>query len=270
MRQFLWWEQAQGLREITLKGQRDVIRLFFNRHPTAWQGKLKESAYAFLAEKIKPATHNIRLNYLRKFFGWAVSEGIIAQNPLEGFKRRKDEGRTLSLNKETLARLLSLPDRKTYAGQRDFALLCLTLDTGIRPKEVFSLRPEDINLRALEVRVRAQVGKTGVSRTLPITAITSRAIQDLMSARHPAWGEGVPVFSTTDGTPLRNDTWGDRLSTYAKVLGVRFHPYALRHSFATCFLAPTFWERYFVMVKRKYATVWKRGGDPWTNGPGRS
>jgi site-specific recombinase XerD len=236
MRQFLWWEQAQGLREITLKGQRDVIRLFFNRHPTAWQAKLKESAYEFLAEKIKPATYNIRINYLRKFFGWAVSEGIVSQNPLEGFKRRRDEGRTFSLDEETLAKLLSLPDRKTYAGQRDFALLCLSLDTGIRPKEAFSLTLDDVSFRALEVRVSAGVAKTGVSRTLPICPVTARTIRELVLSRHPAWDESVSVFCTTDGTPLRNDTWGDRLAAYSKRLGVKFHPYALRHSFATCFL----------------------------------
>lgn len=234
--EYITWKRAQGLREITLKGHRDVIGLFFRRHPEAWDGKLTEAAYAFMGEKIKPATYNIRRNYLRQFLAWAVKEGFLDSNPLASLKKRRDEGRLLSLDEETLKRLLALPDRKTFAGLRDYALLCLTLDTGIRPKEAFSLLKADVNLSSLEVRVPAEVAKTGASRTVPITSPTANAIRELNRNRHPGWGESAPVFCTAEGSYLRNDTWGDRLEVYAKILGVKFHPYALRHSFATCFL----------------------------------
>jgi site-specific recombinase XerD len=35
---------------------------------------------------------------------------------------------------------------------------------------------------------------------------------------------------------MTNSTWGDRLEVYARLIGVKFHPYALRHTFATHFL----------------------------------
>jgi len=237
MQQYLCWKQAQGLRPITIKGHRDVIGQFFRKHPEAWDAaKLKQAVYAFMGEDIKPATYNIRRNYLRQFFAWCVKEGIFPENPLEGFKKRKDEGRVACLDADTLTRLLTLPDRKTFAGLRDYALICLTLDTGIRPKEAFSLLPSDVNLAALEVRVRADVSKTKSTRVLPISPHTAEAIRRLLSTRHPSWGQDVPVFCTELGTPLRNDTWGDRLEVYGKKLGVRIRPYDLRHSFATWFL----------------------------------
>jgi len=80
------------------------------------------------------------------------------------------------------------------------------------------------------------VAKTKVSRTLPVSPETAEAIRRLLSARHPAWKDTVPLFCTCEGTPLRNDTWGDRLEVYTKRLGVKIRPYDLRHAFALQFL----------------------------------
>ena len=238
LKQYLHYKQAEGLNRSTVKGHEEVISLFFKRHPEAWEGgsKLKTAVYAFFGEGIKPATYNIRLAYLSSFFKWCVKEGIFPENPLQGFKRRKAEGRVVNLEAATLQQLITLPDRKTFAGLRDYALILLTLDTGIRPKEAFSLLPGDVNLRSLEVYVRSDVAKTKVSRTLPVSHATAEAIRQLLRARHPAWKDTVPVFCTQDGTPLTRHTWNDRLEAYSKRLGVKVRPYDLRHAFALQFL----------------------------------
>lgn len=238
MGDYLLCKKAQHLEDITIKGHRDVISLFYKRHPEAWRQKetLRSAIYAFFGENIKPATYNIRRNYLKQFFEWATKQGIYTENPLTELKKQKDSGRVVYLDKEILQQLLQLPDKKTYAGLRDYALITLTLDTGIRPKEAFSLLPQDVNLRAREIYIRSEVSKTDISRTLPISIVTTEAIQQLLASRHPAWGNSVPVFCTCDGTPLRNDTWGDRLEIYAQKLGVKIAPYDLRHAFAVEFL----------------------------------
>ncbi|RYD05022.1 hypothetical protein N752_11705 [Desulforamulus aquiferis] len=107
-----------------------------------------------------------------------------------------------------MQQLLTLPNQKTFSGLRDFALIMLTLDTGIRPKEAFSLLESDINLKNYSVEVRAQIAKTRVSRSLPILPATAQVIKKLLSARHPDWNNNVPVFSTADGTFLNACTWG--------------------------------------------------------------
>lgn len=122
-------------------------------------------------------------------------------------KKRKDEGRIVNLDAKVLSKLLATPDQKTFAGLRDYALIMLTLDTGIRPNEAFQLEVDDINWRALEVYVRSDVAKTKISRTLPISPVTAQAIKGLTQARHPMWGEGIPVFSSTEGTRLTRHTW---------------------------------------------------------------
>jgi integrase len=63
-----------------------------------------------------------------------------------------------------------------FAGLRNYALLYFTLDTGARPKEAFSLRVADFNLRSMEARIAPGVSKAGVSRTLPLSPVTAHAV----------------------------------------------------------------------------------------------
>ena len=234
--EYLLLKKAQGLRDITVKGHRNVMELFFKRHPDCWPYDVKEAVYRFMGEDIKPTTFNIRRNYMKQFFAWAVGEGYIDQNPMNDLKKRKDSGRVESLSEDEVRQLLLLPDRSTFAGLRDYGLLCFMLDTGARPKEAFSLRITDFNFPSSEVRITSEVAKTGVSRTLPLSPVTTQAVRLLIMVRHEMWSDEVPVFCTAEGTPLRNDTWGDRLEMYGKELSIKVHPYMLRHTFATLFL----------------------------------
>lgn len=122
---------------------------------------LRTAALEYLGDKVKgdkmkPATYNLRLTYLRGFFGWCVDERLLTENPMRGFRVRKTDRRDVDIDPEILARLVEAPDRTTYVGARDYALILLCLDTGIRPKEAFSLTLDDIHLPALEVYVRPE------------------------------------------------------------------------------------------------------------------
>lgn len=238
LEKYLTKRKAEGLRPTTLKAQRDTITLFFKRHPNAFDGydELQDAVYAFLGEDVKASTYNYRVTYLKTFIDFCVDCGVYSVNPLEGFKKRRADGRIVQIDQETLKRLLELPNKKTYAGLRDYALLLLTLDTGIRPKEAFALLKDDINLRSCEVYIRADVSKTKISRTLPISPMTARVIEKLMDNRHPDWKDDVPVFCTYEGKPFSIYRWNERLQVYSKHLGVHIRPYDLRHTFALYFL----------------------------------
>jgi len=88
LQQYLWFKQAEGLRDITLKGHRDVIRLLFKSHPEAYDAdKVKYAVYAFMGEKIKPATYNIRRNYLKQL--WPILSPLDFTATQNIFKIRK-------------------------------------------------------------------------------------------------------------------------------------------------------------------------------------
>ncbi|GFN24284.1 tyrosine-type recombinase/integrase [Thermanaeromonas sp. C210] len=235
LQQFLWKKSATGISERTLKDYRKIVSLFFGRFPEAWPKALKPAVYEFMADDIKPATYNLRLIYLRAFFNFCLEEGYIEENPLAGFKRKKTDIRFVNLDYEHLEKLLSLPNRKTFAGLRDYALLLLTLDTGIRPSEALSLMPEDVNLKALTVTVSAETAKTRVARTLPLSPATADAIRKLLAVRPPLW-KNAPLFCSQDGRKMLETSWWHRVNKYCQKLGIKLRAYDLRHIAATEFL----------------------------------
>lgn len=237
--QFINWKKANNLSEQTILDYTTHVNLFFKRFPTATESyeQLEKSLFEHLGqENIKPATYNNRLVYLRTFLKWCVEQGVLSDNPLDGFKKRKDEGKIVHIDENVLIDLLQLPDQSTYAGLRDYALLLVFLDSGIRPKEAFSLMESDYNGRACELTVDAEKAKTRMSRTLHISPQTAKAIDGLLSVRPDEWKNNAPLFCTNEGKPLSRHTWGDRIEKYCKKLGTRFHPYALRHAFSIMFL----------------------------------
>jgi site-specific recombinase XerD len=237
--QFLKWKKANNISEQTILDYTTHVNLLFNRFPSAKNSyeDLEMSVYKHLGqENIKPATYNNRLVYLRSFFKWCMEHEVMSDNPLSDFKKRKDEGRVVNIDENVLTELLMIPNRETYAGLRDYALLLTFLDCGIRPKEAFSLTASDYNSRACELVVDADKAKTRISRTHHVLPQTSKAIDELLSVRPGEWGNQTPIFCTNEGKPLNRHTWGDRIELYCKKLGTRFHPYALRHAFSIMFL----------------------------------
>lgn len=236
MQEFVWFKQAQGLSETTLADYRKHISRFFHRHPESNPESVKACVMEYMGQRVAPATFNLRLTYLHAFFEWCVKESLLKVNPLVGIKHRKAEGRTVRIDKEVLVHLITLPNRATFAGVRDYALILLTLDTGIRPKEAASILKENVNLHAGEVYVESHVSKTRTARTLPISVLTCQAIKRLIDSRHPLWSDKIPVFCTCDGRRFADFTWRDRLKKYGETLGVKIRPYDLRHCFALYFL----------------------------------
>ena len=183
-RYFIIFKTAEGRSPRTISDYGKHIRFFFKKYPGAFaQGPaLRQSLLAYFSEPVKPATYNIRFTNLKVFFDWCRAEGYLPENPnpFRGLKKKKAAGRIVRIGPGVLTALLKLPNREYFSGIRDYALILLSLDTGIRPSEALALTTDDVNLKAYEVYIRAESAKTRVSRTLPFSNTTDAAIADLM------------------------------------------------------------------------------------------
>ncbi len=96
-----------------------------------------------------------------------------------------------------LKAMLATCERRTFAGDRDRAMLLCLLDTGCRASEFVALDVRDLNLSTGAVIIRK--GKGGKFRTAFMGASTRR--EALRYLRHRT-DDGGPLWVTTTGTRL--------------------------------------------------------------------
>ncbi len=233
---FLAYKRAQGLADKTIQDYTVVLGLFFRLHPDGLDNP-RAATMEFLAAYDNPNSYNLRFAYLKNFWDWTIEEGLFRGDfhPLRGLKKRKPQHRIVQLSERDIGRLLKQPDRTTYCGLRDYALMLLQIDTGARPGEALTLAPGDYNREERNIIIRAEHAKTRAARTLPLSGATMDAIDRLLAVRPREWSES-PLFCSDDGTPFNVTSWSRRVASYGAACGLNITAYSLRHFAALALL----------------------------------
>ena len=179
---------------------------------------------AFLVERgLSAATINRRLSTLRSAVRFARAAGLVSWTleveGLRGEPRRDNRGPGLDVVRGALETAAARGDWK---GTRDYALLRLTFDLGLRRGEVINLDLADLDLDGGTVEVLGKGRREKVRLTLPDPTI--RALQ--------AWTDR----RGTNPGPLFVNGRGERLSgggTWGLCRRYGFRPHGLRHTAIT-------------------------------------
>lgn len=136
--------------------------------------------------------------------------------------------------KADFQRLLNSIPTKKRSGHRDYVVMSLMLETGMRIGEVCFLRLDHLQLDENRIIV-PQEGKTG-PRLLPITPSMSRLLRTWLRRRQ-SFAKCDRLFVTDTGTPLRVDAVGYRFRQYCDRAGIQhISPHDFRHAFCTFYL----------------------------------
>jgi integrase/recombinase XerD len=102
----------------------------------------------------KVVSINTRLRALRAFFNFLHKQKHIPKNPMENIKLLKDRKRVIpTFTKEQLNKLFRQPDLKTFTGVRDYTIMMLFLETGIRVNELTGLTLADVRWEDNRIRM---------------------------------------------------------------------------------------------------------------------
>jgi integrase/recombinase XerC len=169
-----------------------------------------------------------KLAAMREFFRFLEADGLIAVNPTKGLATPKKErtGRN-TLRPDEYTKLLSLAG----ANPRDYAILQVFLQTGIRVSELCALTLEDIDLAQRAVRITQ--GKGQQARTIELEKKGIQAIRSYLAVRPN--GLHRELFLNYQGAPLSDRGVRKMLDKYLKAAGITkaISPHSLRHTFAT-------------------------------------
>jgi site-specific recombinase XerD len=211
-----WMGKQKNLSHHTVCSYRDTWKLFLQ---FASRRKRREVAALSLADlqasdviaflehlekdrKVSIGTRNCRLAAIHSFFAFvAYREPLtiaqcaeIARIPVKKTSRPV----MCYMDAEEIAAVLRVPDRSSFEGQRDHALLAFLYNTGARIQEALDVCP-----RAIRFESPAQVellGKGRKSRICPLWPETVDLLKALLRRQPRANDE--PVFINRYGQPL--------------------------------------------------------------------
>jgi integrase/recombinase XerD len=189
-------------------------------------------------------TRNTRLAAVHSFFRYSALRhpehaGLI-QRVLAIPHKRFDAALVAFLTRPEIDALLRSPDRSTWTGRRDHALLAVAVQTGLRVSELTGLRCGDVQL-GIGAYVRCR-GKGRKERCTPLTAQSSAVLRVWLKERHGQPADAL-FPSRTHGRLSRDAV--ERLllrhaatarETCPSLHGKRLSPHVLRHTAAMLLL----------------------------------
>lgn len=175
-------------------------------------------------------------DFLKAFFTWAHREGLIPTNPAATLaKIRLPKQFPHVLTQQQVRLLLKQPLQRTWEGFRNYVMLLILLDSGVRRNELLGLRLADVNLYAQQLRIH---GKGAKDRTVPIGRTAAKHLHRWLERRGDVPAEDT-VFITRQGEPLTPRNFNQIVLRYARragIKGTRVSPHSLRHTMATEFV----------------------------------
>lgn len=201
------------------------------------QAMLEQVVLAMMDKGLSPTTINHRVRSTKQLYNYLVQEGLVSKNPAEKLNRKKAPARLIeTFSEEQIRALLAAPDKSRFVGLRDYVIMLLLIDTGIRLSELVNIQLADINLVEGELIITR--GKGGKPRRVYLSPKTREALKKYLKARGDTPGI-TQLFITAENRPMTRRNVQERLAIYgqkARLEGVRVSPHTFRHTFARLYI----------------------------------
>jgi len=137
------------------------------------------------------------------------------------------------LTVEEQAILLAIPKLRYPTALRNWSLMLIMLDCGLRASEIVNLKPGDVDLRTGKLKVCQ--GKGSKDRILWAGDRALEGVRRWTERRAKLGIESAEIYCTLKGDQLDTSYLRHVLARYGVKAGIekRVHPHMLRHSFAT-------------------------------------
>jgi len=193
-------------------------------------------------ERLQAATINRKLQAIKKLFGWALDQGLLKKNVAREvrFVRIAERPCPNGLTETEVQSLLRAAGQTRHGlAKRNYALIEMLLETGLRVSEAADLRVSDVDLHDRSGVVLVREGKGRKQRQVPVNSTARRALKLYLKGREPLRLEDHLFLSERGGRPLSLRTIQATVSSLArraKITRFAVSAHSLRHSFARRFL----------------------------------
>lgn len=237
---FLDSKTAQGLTPDSLFYYRYNLNLFRAYLKKQEIPLLEADQFAitgFLAmrtKEVSSSTLHIYWRVLRAFYNWCVHQEFRLDNPVSKVPEPKIPHKIIPiLREDQLNNMLDVCGFTEYLKARNYAILLVMLDTGIRRSEVVAMRLQDIDWKNRTIKIH---GKGRKERLVKVSIDTMLAMRKYQLYRElKKKDEYTEVWLTEEGAPMHSrgiQAFFRRLKDRAGITDVRCSAHTMRHTFA--------------------------------------
>jgi integrase/recombinase XerC len=251
MTAFLLTLERDDLAPATVRGYRYDLRHFL-----AWRRTVHDRAFVIqdlaehdliayrqhmVAAGRRPAAINRRLEALRRLCRWARGTGALTSDVAQGVRpvRTVRDRQPVGLADIKVHAILRAAGASSHGlAARNYAMVQLMLQAGLRVGEVAALRITDITMNDRSGTVRIRHGKGLKAREAPLNATARRALKQHLERRQ-ASGKDAPLFISSRETamPVRTiQAVITSLARRARLKRAAVSAHTLRHTFALGYL----------------------------------
>jgi site-specific recombinase XerD len=204
----------------------------------ALQGRMKFANHPYNKPqqvKLSPQSIETYCRGIRAFFGFLTREGFIENNVMAKVKMPKVPDIVIpTFSEKELEKLLAQPDKGSNEGFRNYCLMLMLVDTGIRLSELAHLKTDDIDYEQNLFRV---MGKGQRERFVPFGRRVAKTLMRYQMRCRPEPVGTDNFWLRRDGRPLTPDRIEKLVSTYGKKAGLkRCYAHKLRHTSSVMYL----------------------------------
>ncbi|GAA0723691.1 hypothetical protein GCM10008905_16620 [Clostridium malenominatum] len=188
-------------------------------------------------KKVSITTINNYIRNLKVFFNYCVEERVIKANPMDKIKQfknnRKPKGQVTD---EEFKRLLQNIDTTKYSEFRDYVVIQLIMDTGMRIGETLSLEVNNVDLDRRAILIPQDITKGRKDRYVFYSQTMSKLLRRWIQYKD-RYVESDLLFSTKRNTRLEVNNFEKNFKKYCNRIGLKdTSAHGIRNNYARRFL----------------------------------
>ncbi|WP_299449272.1 tyrosine-type recombinase/integrase [uncultured Phascolarctobacterium sp.] len=199
--------------------------------------------FSLLRDRMQPITMRIHYMCLHSFFTFLKNEELIAINIMKKVEKPKVPKKEIpAFTKEEVNLLLSVFDKSTFVGYRNYTITCVLFGSGMRRGEISRLLIDDIHF---DINIIKVMGKGNKVRNVPLGDSLRRVLLRYLKIRKEfiterGFNNSPYLFiSSNTGNKFNVESFTELFNTIGRnegLKGVRVSPHTFRHTFAKFFL----------------------------------
>ena len=239
-----WCKEEQGISSVDKVNENVIRRYIFDlqeRGKYTFYANDKQKAINYperrrdFRKPVSTITINNYIRNLRVFFNYLERNYIIRKNPMKRIRQlRTNRQPKVYLTDDELRRLLTRFDRSYFSEHRDYMMILLMLDSGMRLGECSTLLVSDLELHRKRVNLRAEVTKGRRERTVFFSPKTEKALRSWLQYKD-RYVESDYLFPVKEhGGPIGVGNFESNFRKYIQRTGLNedYSPHCLRNNFA--------------------------------------